>query len=512
MADPASDGWPAVKVFDSTSCGYTYDDLVFLPDYASFGASEEVNLAGQVTKNIKLNTPVIGGPSDTVTEADMAIALALSGALGIIHANQDIESQVRMVQKVKRHVNGFILEPVTLAPTHSLEDYDALFARDGIGTFPITDTGKVAGKLLGIVTQRDADKFENRDVPLSQVMTRAPTAAKEPLTLEQAIDELKRTKVGKLPILDSTGSHLTSMVSRRDLKKIRDFPNMSKDLQGKLLVGAALPLRPDGSADWPRASALAEAGINVLCLITEGGQQQLDLLIRFKNEYPLVDVLAGPVSSTRDARRLVLAGADGILVGSGCDAGPDPLVEPIPATIGRGDATNVYEVAFYASLNFQEVPIIASGARSASQALIALGLGASAVMLQEPLAGCEEAPGAGQATPALHHSTSLVPKVAVQHKLPRPAERKSTVPRTVATPVASKGSVRAYLLWLLSGLQGGMRDLGFRTLKELHKGLDSGKLRLECRLPYSLQMREACSQMAKQARHPEVMPVSMTAS
>ncbi|CAE7616882.1 unnamed protein product [Symbiodinium pilosum] len=394
MADPASDGWPAGKVFEAAPQGFTYDDLIFMPQPTSFQASD-VDLSGHITKNIRLKSPIIGSPSDTVTEANMAIALALSGAMGIIHANQDIDRQVSMVQAVKRFVSGFVLEPVVMRPTHSLADLDKLKAATGITTVPVTDTGGLGGELLGIVTARDADLCADRREYLSRVMTEKVITAREPLSFEEALDTLKRAKVGKLLILNSE-DQLVSMVTRSDLKKVRDFPDMSRDLSGKLLVGAAVPALPDGSQDWPRASALAEAGANVLYLFGDGVDEQLSLIKRLKADYPSVDILAGPATSVREARRLVEAGADGIVAGSGNDAGADPISAPIAVAVGRGEATMVYEVAYYVTRNYK-LPVAAAGVRSASQALVAMGLGASAVMLREPLAGMDEAPGGKQA-------------------------------------------------------------------------------------------------------------------
>ncbi|OLP94192.1 Inosine-5'-monophosphate dehydrogenase [Symbiodinium microadriaticum] len=255
MADPASDGWPAGKVFEAAPQGFTYDDLMFMPQPSSFEASD-VDLSSYITKNIR---PIIGSPSDTVTDSNMAIALALSGAMGIIHANQDIQRQVSMVQAVKRFVSGFVLEPVVMRPTQTLADLDKL-------KVPITDTGGLGGELLGIVTARDADLCADRREYLSRVMTERVVTAREPLSFEEALDTLKRAKVGKLLILNSD-DQLVSMVTRSDLKKVRDFPDMSRDLSGKLLVGAAVPALPDGS----------QAGANVLYLFGDGVDEQLSL-------------------------------------------------------------------------------------------------------------------------------------------------------------------------------------------------------------------------------------------
>jgi len=183
---------------------------------------------------------------DITTEADAAIALALTGGIGIIHQNQSIQSQAEMVQKVKRYTNGFIMEPATLAPNQTLEAFDQLRAEKGISGVPITENGQLRGTLVGFMSTRDADAVENRRSELSQVMVSRVVTAKDGLTINDALDQMKRAKVGKLPVVDGDG-RLVSLVTRGDLKKYLDFPLMSKDVNGKLLVGAAV--NADGETD-----------------------------------------------------------------------------------------------------------------------------------------------------------------------------------------------------------------------------------------------------------------------
>jgi IMP dehydrogenase len=508
MADPGSDGWPAGKVFDMASAGYSFSDLVLLP-----GSGVDVNdvrVTSRLTRNIILAAPIVGSPCDTVTEANMAIALALNGGIGFIHGNQSIGEQVEMIRQVKRNVSGFILDPLTFSPNHKLKDLDQLVAEKGISSFPITDDGKLAGKLVGFISARDSDAVQDRNTTLSQIMVKKVITAKEPLTLQEAQDQLKRAKVGKLPILDSKGERLVSMVVRSDLKKLRDFPDMSRDASGKLLVGAAVPPpTAPGQGDWDRVAALAEAGADVIYF--EGGavDAQLELMKRLKEEYPGIEILAGPISTTRDARRLVEAGADGIVTGSINDAGADPWKHS-PVAVGCADATAVYEVARYAQLHYQ-VPVCAcSGVRGAGHALTALSLGASTVMLGELLAGTEEAP-VGYRLP-VHHSHNSNSKVAINGFdaawsicMPKISSR------NVATEVTHKGPIRAFVPFFLAGVRAGMRDLGFNSIPELHAALEDGSLRMECRSAFSAQFRDACSQAVEKARHPEIMSFPLTA-
>lgn len=485
MPEPGSEGWPAGKVFEAGIQGFTYDDLVFMPGSPKCEASE-VDLSSHITKNIRLTCPVLGSPSDTVTEAKMAIELALAGGMGIIHANQSIESQVEMVQQVKRFVSGFILEPFVMSPTQTLAELDKLKDTKGVSSVPITHDGQLGGRLLGIVTSRDADLCEDRKEFLCKVMTEKIVTAKAPLAFSEALEVLKQSKVGKLLILDAE-DRLVSMVTRSDLKKVRDFPEMSRDVSGKLLVAGAVPAR-EGRPDEERAKALAEAGANVLYLFGDGIDAQLELISKLKSAYPLVEILAGPAASVREAKRLIQAGADGIVAGTGCDVGGDPAA-PQAVALGRGEATMVYEVAFYVTRNFN-VPVCAAGCRSSSQALVALGLGASSLMLREPLAGALEAPSGGTAAAPRHHSHSLVHCVGLRYGASRAWERQVTVPRSVAQEVTHKSQVKAFLLYFLSGLRTGLRELGYRSLPELHEGLEKELLRMECRLPYGLQLRE----------------------
>ena len=338
-----SDGWPAGKIFESAREAFTYDDLLLMPGLPAFEASE-VDLSGYVTKNIKLKTPVLGSPSDTVTESKMAIELALHGGMGIIHANQSVESQVNMVQAVKRFVSGFILEPFVMSPTQTLADLDKLKETKGVSSVPwlllfghsfyvwpllkgpskgtgvccccccffggegggrlvfsfckskvpITHDGHLGGRLVGIVTSRDSDLCEERKECLCSVMTEQLVTAKEPLAFEEALKVLKRKKVGKLLILDAQ-ERLVSMVTRSDLKKVRDYPDMSRDLSGKLLVGAAVPAN-EGKPDEARAHALAEAGANLLCLFGDGVDSQLEMMKRSLVLQTSVSLSAFPIN------------------------------------------------------------------------------------------------------------------------------------------------------------------------------------------------------------------------
>jgi len=507
MADPAEDGWEAAKVFGGASSGYGYDDLVLLPGHTSF-EMPDVNLTSRLTRNIELRTPLVAGPSDTVTGTEMAVALALVGGIGFVHANQSAQEQADMVRNAKRWVSGFILEPATLGPQSTVGELKALQAERGISGVPVTDNGKMFGKLLGIATARDADSETDDAKHLSEVMVSQVETAQEPLTVQEAYTKMKQAKVGKLPIVDESG-RLVSMVTNRDLKKTRAFPAMSRDLRGQLLVGAAVAA--GGEADMDRARLLCEAGVDVLMVDTREGQnnRQLDFIAGLKSNFPTTDVIAGPAVSCREAKRLLECGADGLIAGGDMPQGGSSAVAGGVAASGRPEATAVYEVARYAR-NGYDLPIIASGdIKDGGKALKALALGASCVMLGELLSGSEEAPpplelgSRGKLTKLNRCGGSAAESMQVlRHGR---ADRKS---QGVCNKAPWRGSVKDLVPFLVEGLRRGMTDLGVRNLAELHDALEKGDLRMEVRAPFSMQLHEGQARAFDAAARPEVLPLS----
>ena len=222
---PSPPSSPPAQLFSNRN-GYTYNDYIILPGFIDFAASD-VDLSTQATKGIKINVPFVSSPMDTVTEAQMAIHMALYGGLGIIHCNNSIEGQCDEVRRVKRFENGFILDPFTVSPDASLSTLDEIKARHGFSGCPVTEDGKLGGKLLGIVTTRDHDFVTDRSIKVSEIMTTEVVTAPQGCTLKEANEILKKSKKGKLPVTDSNGC-LVAAISRKDLRKNRDFPNASK--------------------------------------------------------------------------------------------------------------------------------------------------------------------------------------------------------------------------------------------------------------------------------------------
>jgi len=338
---------------------------------------------------------------------------------------------------------------------------------------------------------------------LQHVMVRKVVMGQEPLSLQQATDMLRKAKVGKLPIVDTEG-RLVSLVARSNTKKLREFPTMLRNISGQLMVGAAVGVgAPD---DWERAAELIGVGTDVLYIdgSLDAGDRQLQLIERLKTEYPETDLIAGPACSCREAKRLVEAGADAVVIGDAVAPGGDRLGGVAP--IGRPEATAVYEVANYVRLNYR-LPTLAGSARNVGQVLKALALGASTVLLDDLIAGTDEAPGMqvleGGTWMKLHNGT--VPLQSMRHRLP-PKHLPEAVPHGVSAMHHCQGSVKELVPYILQGLRCGFQDLGISNLPDLHKALDDGELLIETRSDFAAAYAEAGSQSIQRAEHPEVMP------
>ncbi|TCD66212.1 inosine-5'-monophosphate dehydrogenase [Steccherinum ochraceum] len=510
---PTRDGLSVEELMDERlHGGLTYNDFLMLPGKIDFGA-QEVITETRITRNVVLKTPFLSSPMDTVTEGEMAISMALLGGIGVIHHNQSPAAQAAMVRAVKRHENGFINDPVVFSPTHLVEDVLDVKERLGFSGIPITDTGSLGGKLLGIVTNRDV-QFASPATPLSEVMTTDLVTAPEGITLLEANEILRVSKKGKLPLVDKTG-RLTSLLARSDLLKNQTYPLASKRPESKqLYAAAAIGTRPH---DRDRLALLVEAGLDIVVLDSSQGNSifQVEMIRWIKATYPKVEVIAGNVVTREQAASLIAAGADGLRVGMG--SGSICITQEVMA-VGRPQATAVYAVAQFAS-QFG-VPVIADGGiGNVGHIVKALALGAGAVMMGGLLAGTTEAPGEyfyhegkrvkayrGMGSiEAMEQGKPVPPSAKVNGVNQKPGHKDSNrqkkeqihanaataryfsessavkVAQGVSGDVQDKGSVKAFLPYLYAGLQHSFQDMGIKSVDELQSGVKAGSVRFELR-------------------------------
>mmetsp|Transcript_31524 Transcript_31524/g.100027 ORF Transcript_31524/g.100027 Transcript_31524/m.100027 type:complete len:508 (-) Transcript_31524:1285-2808(-) len=465
------DGFSAEQIFEGPSANsITFQDLIMLPGGIDFSC-EDVDLATKLTKRIDLKLPFCSSPMDSVTEDEMAIALALSGGIGFLHCHCSEEEQVEMVRRVKAYENGFISNPKTLGPDATLEDMDAA----GYTGVLITEGGAAHGKLLGVMLKEYGDFESDRSSKLGGIMLPVDEVftLRHPVTLDEAYAALKAEKVKYLPIVDDAGN-VVSLTTRTDLVKNRDHPDATKR-NGKLLVGAAVvPIE----AERRRADALIAAGADVIVLDERNGDSagQIEMLRYLKGKYPEVDVIAGNVATEYQTRRLLEAGADSIRVGMG--AGSVALTQQIKAT-GRAQLSAVYRCKRMA-LSYG-VPIIADGGVSSTGAAIkALTVGASVVMMGSLLAGVDESPGEfffhdGKRLKHYHGLTSV--DAINRHN----AMLAGILPAGVSGAVVERGDMVTFAAYLAQSVKHGFQDVGEVNLPLLHERVLNGTVRFELR-------------------------------
>ncbi|KAI1407571.1 IMP dehydrogenase [Hypoxylon sp. FL1857] len=475
--------------------GLTYNDFLVLPGYIGFPASEVV-LDSPITKRITLKTPFVSSPMDTVTEHEMAIHMALQGGLGVIHHNCSPDAQADMVRKVKRYENGFIVDPVVISQETTVEEAKALKEKWGFGGFPVTESGKLGSKLLGIVTNRDLQFEDDLSQPVAKVMVTDLVTAQLGVTLPEANKILAKSRKGKLPIVDKD-FNLVSMISRSDLTKNLHFPLASKLPDSKQLIcAAAIGTRPE---DKIRLQKLVDAGLDIVVLDSSQGNSmyQIEMVKWIKQEYPGLDVIGGNVVTREQAANLIAAGVDGLRIGMG--SGSACITQEVMA-VGRPQAAAVYSVSAFAA-KFG-VPCIADGGvQNVGHIVKGLALGASTVMMGGLLAGTTESPGTsfvsreGKLVKAYRGMGSID---AMQDKKAGAGSKNSQasnagtaryfsegdsvlVAQGVSGAVAHRGSISKFVPYLAAGLKHSMQDCGMRSLKELHESAANGTLRFEVR-------------------------------
>jgi IMP dehydrogenase len=369
--------------------GLTYDDVMLLPGHTDVIPSE-ADTSSRLTKRISVSAPLVSSAMDTVTESRMAIAMARQGGLGVLHRNLSIEDQAAHVDKVKRSESGMISNPVTTTPDATVAEVDALCGQFRVSGLPVVEGD---GKLVGIITNRDmrfVSSFEKATTLVRDVMTKMPLiTAPEGIDPDDAVAILAQHKIEKLPLVDAAG-RLAGLITVKDFEKTEKYPFATKDLEGRLRVGAAIGFFGDA---WDRAGALLDAGVDVIVVDTANGDSKgvLEIIARIKADpaFASIDVIGGNVATRSGAQALVDAGADAIKVG----VGPGSICTTrVVAGVGVPQVTAVYE----ASLAAREtgVPVIADGGLQYSGDIAkALVAGADTVMLGSLLAGTDEAPG-----------------------------------------------------------------------------------------------------------------------
>ena len=367
-----------------SSLGLTYDDVLLVPAYSET-LPREVSITSKFSRNIKLNVPIASAAMDTVTESQMAIAMAREGGIGVLHKNMTIEDQADKVRKVKRSQSGMIIDPVTLPVTALVSDANKIMSEYRIGGIPIVDDN---GLLIGIVTNRDLRFEKNEGRPLMEVMTSENLiTASEGISMAQAEEVLQAHKIEKLPVVDKDNK-LIGLITFRDITRVAISPQANKDAFGRLIVAAAVGVTADV---MDRVKALSDAAVDAIVIDTAHGHSKgvVDVLKKVKQSFPKIDVVVGNIATSEAAAYLFEAGADGIKVG----IGPGSICTTrIIAGVGYPQLSAVLEVS--SVLAGTGVPLIADGGvRYTGDIVKAVAAGADCVMLGSLLAGTKESPG-----------------------------------------------------------------------------------------------------------------------
>lgn len=444
----------------------TYDDVLLVPGYSEV-LPRNTNTSTQLTRKIRLQIPLTSSAMDTVTEAEMAIAIALEGGLGFVHKNMSIEKQAAQVRKVKRSQSGMILDPITLNIDALVRDAEAIMREYNIGGIPVVDKDRF---LKGIITNRDLRFIKDMNRPVREIMTKGNLfTAKAGITLEQAEEILQEYKIEKLPIVDEEYK-LTGLITYKDILKRKDKPNACKDEFGRLRVGAAVGVTSD---IVERVEALKIAGVDVVSIDTAHGHSKgvIDTCKKIKTAFPNLEVIVGNIATAEAAIALADAGADAVKVG----VGPGSICTTrVIAGVGMPQLSAVMECA--GVMKERGIPVIADGGiRYSGDVVKALAAGASSVMIGSILAGTEEAPGEiiifeGRKFKSYRGMGSLeAMESGSKDRYFQDAEDniKKLVPEGIIGRVAFKGLVSEVLYQLVGGLQAGMGYCGTATIQEL---------------------------------------------
>ena len=444
--------------------GLTFDDVLLIPAESNC-TPNMVKLSTRLAGDVCLNTPIMTSAMDTVTEANMAIAIAREGGIGIIHKNMSIERQAEEVDKVKRSENGVIVNPFYLTADRLVSEADEFMGKYRISGVPIVDEN---GKLEGILTNRDLRFLTDFSTPIGEVMTKENlVTAPVGTDLKAAQEILMKHKIEKLPIVDDNGI-LKGLITIKDIEKAVQYPNSARDSGGRLLCGAAIGVAPNM---MERAKALVDAQVDVLVLDSAHGHNIniINAVREVKKAFPNVPVIAGNIATAAAAEALIEAGADCLKVG----IGPGSICTTrVVAGIGVPQITAVYDVACVAAKH--NIPVIADGGIKYSGDIVkALAAGANVVMLGSLLAGCEEAPGEeeiyqGRRFKVYRGMGSLGAMACGSKDRYFQTDNKKLVPEGVEGRVPYKGAVSDTIFQLIGGIRSGMGYCGCETIPDLH--------------------------------------------
>ncbi len=447
--------------------GLTFDDVLLIPAKSEV-LPKDVDLSVLLTDTLKLNVPIISAGMDTVTEAEMAIAMARQGGLGIIHKNMSIEEQAEQVDRVKRSENGVITDPFSLTPEHQVYDAEHLMAKYRISGVPIVNN-KEEQKLVGIITNRDLRFIEDYSIKIKDVMTKENLiTATVGTTIEEAGKILQKYRIEKLPLVDQSGV-LKGLITIKDLEKVIEFPNAAKDEQGRLLVGAAVGITKD---TMKRTEMLYKANVDVIVVDTAHGHSKgvIEVVKQIKELYPDLNLIAGNVATAEATKELFEAGADVVKVG----IGPGSICTTrVVAGVGVPQITAIYDCASVARKMGKAI-IADGGIKYSGDIVKALAAGGYAVMLGSLLAGTSESPGEteifqGRRFKVYRGMGSIAAMENGSSDRYFQEDNKKLVPEGIEGRVPYKGPLAETIYQLVGGIRSGMGYTGAKTLKDLRE-------------------------------------------
>ncbi|KAL1537150.1 IMP dehydrogenase [Salvia divinorum] len=476
------DGFPATRLF-SQGYSYTYDDVIFLPHYIDF-PTDAVSLSTKLSRRVALATPCVSSPMDTVTESSMATSMASLGGIGIVHYNTPTVNQASFIRRAKSHRIPFSYEIVFKSPSDSILSVDDFCSAPCIF---VTESGSQSSKFVGFVKKSEWDKLDDKEVRVSEYMTKSSITIPASYSFEDVAGYLAKDNSEFVPLARDNGEgvdEIVNLVTSDDVERIGGFPKLglpSLAPDGSFLVGAAIGTR---DSDRERLEHLVKAGVNVVVLDSSQGNSiyQIEMIKHVKNTYPELDVIGGNVVTAYQAQNLIQAGVDGLRVGMG--SGSICTTQEVCA-VGRGQATAVYKVASIAAES--SVPVIADGGISNSGHIVkALTLGASTVMMGSFLAGSNEAPGTyeyqgGRRVKKYRGMGSLEAMTKGSDARYLGDTAKLKIAQGVVGAVADKGSVLKFIPYTMQAVKQGFQDLGASSLQSANDLLCSGVLRLEVR-------------------------------